>query len=373
MRLFFLALLALVAATYVSGLSMGRQKMSMSTTAKKNVLIVGGTRFSGLYLWEELHNRGHSVTLYNRGKTALKKIPGETDAQFEARKADTNFVKGDRKDTADMKSKLGGLKFDVVYDMGGREAADTEPLVDLFGSKAEQFVYMSSAGVYKKSLTMPHFEGDAEDPKSRHKGKLETEAMLRLRGVPFTSIRPTYIYGPLNYNPLEEWFFTRLDAGKPICIPGHGQHLTGLGHVKDLAVAMANVIGRDKTKGKIYNVQDAQSVTFEGLAKLCANAMGMKGDDVKIKLYDKKMFDFGEKKAFPMREQHFFCGIDQAMADLDWKPQFDMAKGLKDSFESDFKIKKAAGKLNLDFETDDKIINDQRIAAEMFDAIPKSK
>ena len=45
-------------------------------------------------------------------------------------------------------------------------------------------------------------QGDAEDPKSRHKGKLETEAYLRQIDIPFTSIRPTYIYGPLNYNPL---------------------------------------------------------------------------------------------------------------------------------------------------------------------------
>lgn len=67
---------------------------------------------------------------------------------------------------------------------------------------------------------------------------------------------------------------------------------------------MANVIGKEKAKGKIYNVQDTQSVTFEGLAQLCAQAMGTdyKGDvkKVPIKLYDKKMFDFGEKKAFPM-------------------------------------------------------------------------
>jgi UDP-glucose 4-epimerase len=61
----------------------------------------------------------------------------------------------------------------------GRESADTEPLVDLFGRQVEHFIYMSSAGVYKKSLTMPHMEVDAVDPKSRHKGKLETEAMLR--------------------------------------------------------------------------------------------------------------------------------------------------------------------------------------------------
>ena len=64
---------------------------------------------------------------------------------------------------------------------------------------------------------MPHIEGDEEDVKSRHKGKLETESYLKKIGIPFTSIRPTYIYGAGNYNPLEEWFFTRLDQGaRPI-------------------------------------------------------------------------------------------------------------------------------------------------------------
>ena len=93
----------------------------MAAPGKKEVLIVGGTRFSGLYLWEELHKRGHSVTLFNRGKTALKKLPGESDYQFEQRKRDTKFIQGDRKDIADMKAKLGRQGFDVVYDMGGRE------------------------------------------------------------------------------------------------------------------------------------------------------------------------------------------------------------------------------------------------------------
>ena len=169
-------------------------------------------------------------------------------------------------------------------------------------------------------------------------------------------------------------------------------------------MAMANVIGKKAAIGKIYNVQDAQSVTFEGLAKLCvhargsplfthalssahtslyfpplvlipfaskprtsrshapltpfrcANAMGKDAEEVRIKTYNKKNFDFGEKKAFPMREQHFFCGIDQAMKDLEWKPQYNMAQGLKDAYENDFVAKKAAGKLNLDFSCDDMIL-----------------
>lgn len=283
-----------------------RSDLSMNAAhTKKNVLIIGGTRFSGLYLWKELHQRGHQITLFNRGKTAPKQIPNESTDEFNDRVSKTRYIQGNRQDSTDMTSKLQNEKFDVIYDMNGREVADTQPLADLFRGKIEQFIYMSSAGVYKKSSVMPHFENDAEDIKSRHKGKLETEKYLREAGIPFTSIRPTYIYGPLNYNPLEEYFFSRVSEDRTVCIPGHGQHVTGLGHVEDLAVAMAQVIGRDHTKGQIYNIQDIQSVTFEGLAKLCGQAAGVA--NTKIQLYDKSKFDFGEKKAFPMREQHFFC------------------------------------------------------------------
>ena len=73
---------------------------------------------------------------------------------------------------------------------------------------------------------------DAVDPKSRHKGKLDTEALLQARGAPWTSIRPVYIYGPLNYNPVEEWFFQRIAAGRPVPIPNSGAQVTQLGHVK---------------------------------------------------------------------------------------------------------------------------------------------
>lgn len=193
--------------------------------------------------------------MFNRGKTAAKKLPRESNEEFAKRVAETAVIAGDRQDPNSMKTKLGGLKFDAIYDMNGREASDTAPLADMFNGKVDHFVYMSSAGVYKKSTVMPHVENDAEDVKSRHKGKLETESYLKQIGIPFTSIRPVYIYGPMNYNPLEEYFFTRVTAGRPVVIPGHGQHLTGLGHVEDLAVAMAQVIGNEKAKGQIYNIQ----------------------------------------------------------------------------------------------------------------------
>eukprot|EP01038_Epipyxis_sp_PR26KG_P007412 gene7412-10103_t len=350
-----------------NALAWSTANLKMSVGSKK-VLIVGGTRFSGLYLWRELHQRGHQVTLYNRGKTALKKLPDETEEAFTKRSQETTFIKGNRQSPEEMKEKLSSLSFDAIYDMNGRESSDTAPLADLFNGKIEHYVYMSSAGVYKKSLLMPHQEGDLEDVKSRHKGKLETEAYLKKIGIPFTSIRPTYIYGPMNYNPLEEYFFARLKENRPVCIPGHGQHITGLGHVADLAVAFAQVIGNDKAKGQIYNIQDTQSVTFEGLTRLCAQSMGLDPSKVNVKFYDKKDFDFGEKKAFPMREQHFFCSVSKAMEDLNWKPKYGMLAGLKDSYENDFLPRTAAG-LKFDFSCDDLILASDKV----YSGIPKDQ
>jgi hypothetical protein len=61
----------------------------------------------------------------------------------------------------------------------------------------------------------------------------------------------------------------------------------------------------------ILIMQDKRSISFESLARLCAEVMGKSSNAVNIRYYDKKHFDFGDKKAFPMREQHFFCsGIE---------------------------------------------------------------
>jgi len=64
----------------------------------------------------------------------------------------------------------------------GREEADVEPLLDAL-SGLKQYIFCSSAGVYLKSDVLPHMEKDPGDTKSRHKGKLDTEALLSSRRV----------------------------------------------------------------------------------------------------------------------------------------------------------------------------------------------
>ncbi|MBD2259944.1 NAD-dependent epimerase/dehydratase family protein [Pseudanabaena sp. FACHB-2040] len=307
------------------------------------ILVMGGTRFIGVYLTRLLVEQGHEVVLFNRGS---KPAPV----------AGVQQIQGDRRDAAGLKEKLAGESFDAVFDNNGRELSDTQPLIEIFDGKLQQFVYVSSAGVYLKSEQMPHIEGDAVDPKSRHKGKFETEAYLADQKVPFTSIRPVYIYGPQNYNDLEAWFFDRIVRDRPVPVPGNGMHLTQLGHVQDLAVAMAAVLGNDKAIGQIYNISGAKAVTFDGLARACAEAAGKSASDLKIVHYDPKQFDFGKRKAFPMRVQHFFTAIDKAKTELNWQPQFDLVSGLRDAYEQDYLVS-GRDQAEVDFSTDEEILS----------------
>jgi nucleoside-diphosphate-sugar epimerase len=303
------------------------------------VLIMGGTRFIGVDLTQILLQQGHEVMLFNRGN---KPAPAPNVQQ----------IKGDRTDPAQLQP-LASESFDAVFDNNGRELSDTQPLAEIFKGKIQHFIYMSSAGVYLKGDQMPHLETDATDPNSRHSGKAETEAYLAMQEIPFTAIRPTYIYGPRNYNDLEAWFFDRIVRDRPIPIPGSGVHFTQFGHVTDLARAMAAVLGNSKAIGQIYNVSGARYVTFDGLARACAEAA--EKPVPRLVHYDPKAFDFGKRKAFPLRPQHFFADIHKAMSDLDWQPQLDLVSGLKDSFQKGY-LASGRDRSEIDFSLDDQIL-----------------
>ncbi|KAG6406302.1 hypothetical protein SASPL_133902 [Salvia splendens] len=326
--------------------------LRVSASSAKKILIMGGTRFIGIFLSRLLVKEGHQVTLFTRGKAPIaQQLPGESEADFSDFSSKILHLKGDRQDFDFVKTSLAAEGFDVVYDINGREAVEVEPILDALPN-LEQYIYCSSAGVYLKTDYPPHYEVDAVDPKSRHKGKLETESLLASRDVNWTSIRPVYIYGPLNYNPVEEWFFHRLKAGRPIPVPNSGIQITQLGHVKDLATAFIKVLGNPKASREVFNISGDKYVTFDGLARACAKAGGF--PEPEIVHYNPKEFDFGKKKPFPFRDQHFFASIDKAKSLLGWTPEFDLVEGLTDSYNLDFG--RGTFRKEADFSTDDIIL-----------------
>ena len=291
------------------------------------ILVMGGTRFVGRPLVARLQAQGHALTLFTRGKNPVP--------------AGVEHVCGDRSSDEGL-SALQGRSFDVIVDSSGRKQEDSSRVVDITGAPCHRFVYVSSAGVYADSDQWPLDESSPTDPQSRHAGKADTEAWLRREGIAFTSFRPTYIYGPGNYNPVERWFFDRIVHNRPIPLPGDGSTITQLGHVEDLAEAMARCIEVDAAANRIYNCSGKQGITFRGLIRSAAVACGRDPDGLDLRSFNPSELDPKARKAFPLRLNHFLTDITRVERELAWQPSFDLAKGLADSYTNDYALNPTA-------------------------------
>ena len=285
------------------------------------ILVMGGTRFVGKPLVAQLLSEGHELTLFTRGN---KPVP-----------AGVEHLCGDRS-TAEGLAALQGSSFDVVVDSSGRSLDDSRAVIERTGAPSHRFLYVSSAGVYADSELWPLTEDSPTDPQSRHSGKLDTEAWLSAEKIPFTSFRPTYIVGAGNYNPVESWFFDRIVHGRPVPLPGDGSTITQLGHVNDLATAMALSLGVDAAANRIYNCSSVQGITFRGLVAAAARACGKDPESVEIRSFDPSGLDKKARKAFPLRLAHFLTDVTRVQRELAWTPAYSVEAAMADSYANDY-------------------------------------
>ena len=299
------------------------------------VLFYGGTRFVGKALVARLLSRGHEIYIFTRGKLPVPK--------------NATHLKGDRSNDEDLRQ-LTDHSFDLIVDSSGRKLEDTQRLLKFSGFPSFRFIYISSAGVYENTELFPISEDSLIDVGSRHIGKAKTESWLKAEGIPFTSFRPTYIYGPGNYNPIEKWFFDRITHNRTIPIPFDGQTITQLGHVSDLADAITKSIETETAINQIYNCSGTKAVTFKGLIETAILATGKKVSDFNLRSFDPSKLDPKARKLFPLRLTNFFTDTSKIQNDLSWKPKFSLLNGLIDSYENDYLL---VNNGNVDFSSDD--------------------
>ena len=285
------------------------------------ILVMGGTRFVGKPLVAQLLSEGHELTLFTRGKNPVP--------------AGVEHLCGDRS-TAEGLAALQGRSFDVIVDSSGRTLDDSRAVIERTGAPSHRFLYVSSAGVYADSELWPLTEDSPTDPQSRHSGKLDTEAWLSAEKIPFTSFRPTYIVGAGNYNPVESWFFDRIVHGRPVPLPGDGTTITQLGHVNDLAAAMALSLGVDAAANRVYNCSSVQGITFRGLVAAAARACGKDPAAVEIRGFDPAGLDKKARKAFPLRMAHFLTDVTRVQRELAWTPAYSVEAAMADSYANDY-------------------------------------
>ena len=176
---------------------------------KLNLLILGGTGFLGPHIVEYALARGHSITLFNRGRTNSDLFP------------DLEKLVGDRDpEVGEGLSALEGRTFDAVFDTCGYFPRMARASAELLKDAVGQYVFISTISVYADysqawsdetapvgTMADPTVEafGDNFENYGPAKALCEqaVEAVMPGRA---TSIRPGLIVGPRDNVPRFTWW-----------------------------------------------------------------------------------------------------------------------------------------------------------------------
>ena len=197
----------------------------------QKILILGGTAFLGPQLVEAAQRRGHTVTLFNRGKTRPEMFP------------DVEKLRGDR--DGDLKA-LEGRTWDTVIDTSGYVPRIVKASAELLAPKVRQYVFVSTISVYADTSQVGIDETSpvavAPDPKTEdipaHYGALkalcEQAAEAALPGRT-TVVRPGLIVGPGDGSDRFTYWPVRVAAGGEVLAPGDPTNPVQFIDVRDLA------------------------------------------------------------------------------------------------------------------------------------------
>jgi 2'-hydroxyisoflavone reductase len=185
-----------------------------------DILILGGTNLTGPHHVRYAVERGHSVTIFTRGR----RTPGLFQDVFEH----VEHLIGDRENNLEA---LHGRTWDAVIDASGMNENWTRDSAELLRDSVGTYLYISSTGVFYPYLTTDIKEetalvlvdeSEGEDIASWYgvmKALSEIEAR-RVFGDRTCIVRPGYIVGPLDSTHRGTYWPDRLQRGGEILVPG---------------------------------------------------------------------------------------------------------------------------------------------------------
>lgn len=239
--------------------------------------MLGGTGFLGPHFVEAARKRGHTLTLFNRGKTNPDKFSGEDYRDIEQ-------LHGDRK--TDLSALEGERTWDAVLDTSAYLPADATRSAKLLAPKVKQYLLVSTISVYAKNdvpsdetsplavLSDPNVTEVTGETYGGLKALCEKAAEAELPGRT-TVVRPGLIVGPGDNSDRFTYWPARADRGGEILAPGSAQDPTQFIDVRDLAAFLLACIERGHVG--IYNA-DAEpgALTMGALLRESQKAAGKK-------------------------------------------------------------------------------------------------
>ncbi len=234
--------------------------------------MIGGTRNLGLSIVELLVQRGHSVTVFNRGITAGN-LPAGVERLF-----------GDRGNPRGLQNACRNRTFDAVVDTTLYTGADTSPAIDALKDKTGHYIFISTGQVYliRTAVQRPFREEDYAGeimPAPRRdnvsdyrnwlygKDKRDAEDLLfqawTKSGFPVTSLRLPMINSERDHYGRVLGYVRRLEDGGPVLVPEENglylRHVYG----EDVAQAIVGLIESGRGKGQALNLSQDETISLE--------------------------------------------------------------------------------------------------------------
>jgi 2'-hydroxyisoflavone reductase len=233
------------------------------------LLVLGGTLFLGRHVVAAAQARGHELTLFNRGRTDPRRIPG------------VEQIHGDREHDL---ARLAGRDWDAVIDTSGYLPRVVEASAETLAGRVERYAFVSSISAYG---TFPETGLDetaptAPDPPPGTKDVLEHYAELkaacerRVEAVlpgRVLVIRPGLIVGPRDPTERFTYWVRRLALAGRVLAPRAPDQPVQLIDARDLAEWIVRMVEARATG--VYNATGPSApLTFGAMLSRIDAAVG---------------------------------------------------------------------------------------------------
>jgi 2'-hydroxyisoflavone reductase len=236
--------------------------------ATKKILILGGTGFLGPPVVEHALQRGHTVTLFNRGKTNADLFP------------DVEKIRGDRE-----RGDLAGLKndrhWDVVIDVWANDPVVVVPMAELLAERTYYYHFVSSISAYAdySKIGMDETALTRIDRPGYGGNKARSEkALTDLLGKRVGICRPCAIMGPRDDSLSYHYWLSHLAKDQEFVAPGTGDDaFAQYVDVRDVANWIIDCA--EQARPGIYNTI-SEPLPFKTFLSESGSAIGGKGKPV---------------------------------------------------------------------------------------------
>src|SRR5262245_57522243 len=236
-----------------------------ATVSAKKILILGGTGFLGPPMVERALQRGHTVTLFNRGKSNADIFPNVEKIRGDRERGELDGLRNDR-------------RWDVVIDVWANDPAVVVPMAELLTKRTDYYHFVSSIAAYAEYSKIGMDEtAPTRLEKSGYGGnKAKSEKTLTdLLGDRVGIYPPCAIMGPRDDSLSYHYWLSRLAKEEEFVAPGTGDdafvQYVDVGDVANWIVDCA-----EQARSGIYNTL-SEAVTFKTFLSENADGIGGKG------------------------------------------------------------------------------------------------